>query len=71
MKTTVNLEDALLAEAQRLTGITEKTALVQAGLTALVTRERARRLAVLGGSEPLLEEIPRRRAAVAGQWLGG
>jgi Arc/MetJ family transcription regulator len=63
MKTTMNLDDTLLAEAQRLTGITEKTALVHAGLTALVSRERARRLAALGGSEPDLEAIPRRRPA--------
>lgn len=63
MKTTMNLDDALLAEAQRLTGIAEKTALVHAGLTALVSRERGRRLAALGGSEPLLEMIPRRRPA--------
>jgi len=63
MKTTMNLDDALLAEAQRLTGIAEKTALVHAGLAALVARERAWRLAALGGSEPLLEEIPRRRPA--------
>ncbi len=63
MKTTMNLDDALLAEAQRLTGIAEKTALVHAGLAALVARERARRLAALGGSEPLLEMVPRRRPA--------
>lgn len=61
MRTTVVLDDDLLAEAQRLTGVKEKTALVRAGLTALVERESARRLARLGGSEPDLAAIARRR----------
>lgn len=61
MKTTLNIDDALLAEARRLTRIEEKTALVHAGLKALIARESARRLAALGGSEPGLKPIPRRR----------
>lgn len=62
MRTTLALDDDLLAEAQRLTGMTEKTALVREALRALIERESARRLARLGGTEPSLDEIPRRRA---------
>lgn len=62
MRTTLALDDDLLAEAQRLTGTTEKTALVRQALTALIERESARRLASLGGSDPTLGDIPRRRA---------
>ena len=61
MRTTLNIDDQLLEEAQRLTGITERTVLVRKGLTALVERESARRLAKLGGSEPNLKKVPRRR----------
>jgi Arc/MetJ family transcription regulator len=61
MKTTLNIDDALLAEARRLTRIDEKTALVRAGLEALIARESARRLAALGGSEPALVAGRRRR----------
>jgi Arc/MetJ family transcription regulator len=63
MKTTLNIDDALLAEAGRLTKINEKTALVRAGLEALIAREQARRLARLGGSEPGLRPVPRRRSS--------
>jgi Arc/MetJ family transcription regulator len=63
MRTTLNIDDALLREARRLSGIAEKTALVHAGLEALVARESARRLAALGGSEPRLSDVPRRRPA--------
>jgi Arc/MetJ family transcription regulator len=52
MRTTLTLDDDLLADAQELTGITEKSALVREGLTALIQREAARRLARLGGSQP-------------------
>lgn len=62
MRTTINLDDELLDEAQRLTNVTEKTALVRLALEALIERESARRLARLGGSEPGLEDIPRRRS---------
>jgi Arc/MetJ family transcription regulator len=61
MKTTLNIDDDLLAEAERLTKIGEKTALVRAGLEALIAREQSRRLARLGGSEPGLRAGPRRR----------
>jgi Arc/MetJ family transcription regulator len=65
MRTTVNLDTDLLAEASRLTGVTERTALLHAGLRALIERESARRLARLGGSQPDLEPVPRRRAGAA------
>ena len=61
MRTTLALDDELLAEAEFYTGIREKSALVREALKALVEREAARRLARLGGSEPELAEIPRRR----------
>lgn len=62
MRTTLNIDDQLLAEAQRITGMTEKAALVREGLRALIERESARRLARLGGSEPQLEPVPRRQS---------
>jgi Arc/MetJ family transcription regulator len=61
VRTTVNLDDALLDEAQRLTGIAERTALIHEGLRALIERESARRLSRLGGSEKSLRLPPRRR----------
>ncbi|MEX1163892.1 MAG: type II toxin-antitoxin system VapB family antitoxin [Nitriliruptor sp.] len=61
MRTTIALDDELLAEAQRLTGTRERTVLIREALGALIERESARRLARLGGSEPDLEAIPRRR----------
>jgi Arc/MetJ family transcription regulator len=61
MRTTLNIEDELLARATELTGITEKTSLVRLGLEALIARESAKRLAALGGTEKDLEKIPRRR----------
>jgi len=63
MRTTLNIEDELLARAAELTGIKEKTSLVRLGLEALIARESARRLAALGGTEKNLEMIPRRRPA--------
>jgi hypothetical protein len=63
MRTTLNLDDALVDKARRLTGIEERTALLHEGLRALIARESARRLARLGGSEPRLKDIPRRRVA--------
>lgn len=62
MRTTLALDDELVAEAQRLTGMNEKSALVREALRALIQRESARRLASLGGTEPGLTEAPRRRA---------
>ncbi len=63
MKTTLNIDDELLEEARRLTGVHEKTALVREGLEALIARESARRLKALGGTEKRLKKIPRRRSA--------
>ena len=61
MRTTINLDEDLLREAQRITGMKERTALIHEGMRALIARESARRLATLGGSQPDLEDIPRRR----------
>lgn len=62
MRTTLALDDELLAKAQHYTGLKEKSALVREALKALIERESARRLAALGGTEPLLQPIPRRPA---------
>ena len=61
MRTTLALDDKLLEKAEFYTGIHEKSALVREALKALVEREAARRLTRLGGSEPDLKKIPRRR----------
>jgi Arc/MetJ family transcription regulator len=61
MRTTLNIDDELIRQAARLTGVEEKTALVRRGLEALIERETARRLAALGGSEKELRPVPRRR----------
>jgi len=61
MRTTLALDDDLLEKAQAFTGPMDKTALVREALKALIQRESAQRLALLGGTEPLLEDIPRRR----------
>jgi len=71
MRTTLALDDALLAKAQAATGLTEKSALVREALKALIERESARRLARLGGSEPNLAAPPRRRPGdAAGDAMG-
>jgi Arc/MetJ family transcription regulator len=62
MRTTLNLDDELVIEASRLTGIEEKTALIHHSLQQLIAREAARRLAALGGTEKDLKPIPRRRS---------
>ncbi len=61
MRTTIKLDDALLAEAHKLTGVKERTVLLHEALKALIERESARRLARLGASEPQLEPVSRRR----------
>ncbi|MCS6304806.1 MAG: type II toxin-antitoxin system VapB family antitoxin [Nitrospira sp.] len=61
MRTTLNIDDHLIKRAVQLTGVQEKTQLVRLGLEALISREAAKRLARLGGSEPHLKEIHRRR----------
>ena len=65
MRTTVNIDETLLEEAGRVTGLTERGALLRAGLVALIERESARRLARLGGTEPQLKSVPRRRDETA------
>jgi len=65
MRTTLNLDDTLLEEARRLTGMRERTALIHEGLRALIERESGRRLARLGGTEPDLQPTPRRRSDAA------
>ncbi|CAH0274032.1 type II toxin-antitoxin system VapB family antitoxin [Roseomonas sp. CECT 9278] len=61
MRTTLALDDTLLSEAEALTGLREKSALVREALKALIERESARRLARLAGSEPAIVAPPRRR----------
>lgn len=63
MRTTVNLDDRLLAQAQELCGPLERATLLREALQALVERESARRLAALAGSQPDLQPVPRRRSA--------
>ncbi|MDT0263784.1 type II toxin-antitoxin system VapB family antitoxin [Jatrophihabitans lederbergiae] len=65
MRTTLALDDELVLEAQRLTGTSEKSALVRQALRALIERESARRLAQLGGSEPRAKAVPRRQTMPA------
>jgi Arc/MetJ family transcription regulator len=62
MRTTLALDDDLLEKAQAFTGSMDKTALVREALNALIQRESAKRLALLGGSEPLLNNVPRRQS---------
>ena len=62
MRTTIIVNDELLKKAQELSGLREKTAVLHAGLQALIARESARRLAALGGTEPSLKPVPRRRS---------
>lgn len=61
MRTTLNINDEVLQEAAKLTGIKEKTALVMLGLKSLIAKESARRLARLGGTQKTLRPIPRRK----------
>jgi len=61
MRTTLIIDQNLFEHASQLTGIRQKTALVRAGLEALIARAAARRLAALGGTEPRLRSVPRRR----------
>ena len=61
MRTTIALDDEMLSKAQALTGVIEKTALIREALRALIQRESAKRLSLLGGTEPRLEPVPRRQ----------
>lgn len=62
MRTTLIIDENLVERARELTGVHEKTALVREGLMALIARESGRRLAALGGTDPNLSDIPRRRS---------
>jgi Arc/MetJ family transcription regulator len=64
MRTTLNINDGLLAKALELTGVWGKTALVRLGLKALIAQESEKRLAKLGGTEKELRNIPKRRFAL-------
>ena len=64
MRTTLIIDDDLLDQATRLSGLREKTAVVHAGLEALIARESAKRLASLGGSDKAARAARRRRPAV-------
>ena len=61
MRTTLNIDNDLLSEASRLTGVAEKTSLVRMGLESLIHREAARRLADMAGSDLRASGVPRRR----------
>jgi Arc/MetJ family transcription regulator len=67
MRTTLIIDDELLEKARKLSGLQEKTALLHAGLEALIARESARRLAALGGTQKNLRSIPRRQSKAAGR----
>lgn len=62
MRTTINIDDELLAKASKLAGPMDRTAILSEGLRALIERESAKRLARLGGTQPAIKEAPRRRA---------
>ena len=61
VRTTINLDDELLAKAVKLAGPLDRSAIVHEGLRALIERESAKRLARLGGTQPTLKVAPRRR----------
>lgn len=65
MRTTLTLDDKLLEQAGQISGLTERPALVREALHALIERESARRLARLGGSQPGLNDVPRRSSSAA------
>ena len=62
MRTTINIDDALLAKAAKLAGPLDRSAVIHEGLRALIERESAKRLARLGGTQPSLKVAPRRRS---------
>ncbi len=64
MRTTINIDDDLLAKAAKLTGPLDRSAMVHEGLRALIERESARRLAQLGGTQAALKATPRRRQEI-------
>ena len=62
MRTTIDIDETLFKDAQRLSGLKGKTTILHAGLEALIARESAKRLAALGGSQRRLQQVPRRRS---------
>lgn len=64
MRTTVNLDDDLFEQAQRLLGVAERSAVLREALHALIQRESAQRLALLGGTQKQLKDVARRRVAL-------
>ena len=71
MRTTLALDDDLVATAQRYTGVMEKSRLLREALTALIQRESARRLAALGGSEPDFTAVARRKSSLSKSIVSG
>jgi Arc/MetJ family transcription regulator len=65
MRTTVTLDDELMADAMEFTGIADKSALIRLAFVALLEKEASRRLALLGGSVPDMQLARRRRLKVA------
>ena len=65
MRTTVTLDDELLAQASDALGVQERSSVLHEGLRLIVQREAARRLALLGGSDPTASAPPRRRSQPA------
>lgn len=65
MRITLNIDDALYAKTAKLSGIEDKSALLNEGLITLIGRESAGCLAVSGSSEPDLQPIPRRQTDLA------
>jgi putative antitoxin of VapBC-like toxin-antitoxin system len=63
MRTTLIIDEKLIERARELTGIRENTALVRAGMEALIAREVGKHLALLGGTQPKISDVPRRRTA--------
>ena len=64
MRTTINIDDELLAKAAKLAGPLDRSAVIHEGLRALIERESAKRLARLGGTQSKLKEAPRRRSGI-------
>ena len=61
MRTTITIDEELLAKAAKLAGPLDRSTLVREGLKAFIERESAKRLALLGGTQPALRAAPRRR----------
>jgi Arc/MetJ family transcription regulator len=64
MRTTVSIDDDLMAQAREYTGLTENAALIREALKTLIAIEAGRRLARLGGSDPNAKAPPRRRPKI-------